>query len=448
MKFFFKLTFISFFLLTNTNAIEIKINKLGDLKKIGDAVKKQISKEKEQPKNETNETNETNKNENKSKISLEQNKLLLSKNILDKMIISYELKSTDGSSIEKKNYNVAARVGWFSNEYWYTFKVDLNYLIKTDDNSYKEFFSSPVLYNMKFSNNKNDEFNIDKGFFVYYDRNSFDISDGNYNFLQKENENNYSFKLDFDNSNIIYLRRNKSLDFETRDKVSFIKELEGCQKNYLISNSKEILNNYENCKIVYSKITNYLIQDGKIYVANISKQDDQKIANQNYQKLKFDNASYLGEVKDGLPNGYGKAEYKNGNIYEGNFQNGQRTGQGKLMLISGDGTKTYDVIEGQFLNGKIVKGKATFVRGDRMMYYGVEYEGEFKDDVPHGKGKKTYVKDLHPVTGKFYEGGFKEGKEHGNGLLTTANGDVYRVKFKNGELVDKEIYKKNPKVLQ
>ena len=55
MKFFFKLTIISFFLLTNTNSIEIKINNLGDLKKLGDAVIKDLSKEKEkeQPKKET-----------------------------------------------------------------------------------------------------------------------------------------------------------------------------------------------------------------------------------------------------------------------------------------------------------------------------------------------------------------------------------------------------------
>lgn len=368
--------------------------------------------------------------------------------ISEKIIISHELISNENSTIDFKNYTIAARAGWFSGEYWYTFKVIFNYQVNTNDNSISNTFYSPTLYNMKISNKKNEEFIINNGLFVTYDKSSFNVPYGNYNFLSKKIEDNFSFRINIKDSNFIYSIDNKKLNFNLYPRESFLKELQNCQKNYIDDDSKKILNHYEICKLVYSKVTNYLKDKGNNFIKNLYNNEISSVKNKNFQKLNFDNASYLGEVKDGLPHGVGKAEYKNGNIYEGNFQNGQRTGQGKLMLISRDGTKTYDIIEGEFLNGKIVKGKATFVRGDRMLYYGIEYEGEFKNDVPHGKGKKTYVKDLHAVTGKYYEGEFKEGKEHGNGLLTVVNGDIYKVKFNDGKLIDKVIYKKNPNTLQ
>lgn len=72
MKFFFELIIIYLLLLTNINSIEIKINKLGDLKKLGDAVTKELNKKKgkdskkEKIENEVKENNSTEKTSNKS----------------------------------------------------------------------------------------------------------------------------------------------------------------------------------------------------------------------------------------------------------------------------------------------------------------------------------------------------------------------------------------------
>lgn len=87
--------------------------------------------------------------------------------------------------------------------------------------------------------------------------------------------------------------------------------------------------------------------------------------------VNFSNAEYIGEVgNDGTtPNGYGKIIWKNGNVYEGQVQNGKRQGTGKLVWANGD-----------------------------------VYEGQFQNDKMHGKGKLT-LKD-----GKVYEGDFENGK--------------------------------------
>jgi hypothetical protein len=42
---------------------------------------------------------------------------------------------------------------------------------------------------------------------------------------------------------------------------------------------------------------------------------------------------------------------------------------------------------------------------------GTKYEGNFKDDAPHGYGRKIFS------NGEYYEGYFIEGKAHGNGMF-------------------------------
>jgi curved DNA-binding protein CbpA len=65
---------------------------------------------------------------------------------------------------------------------------------------------------------------------------------------------------------------------------------------------------------------------------------------------------YQGEQdKYGRPNGFGKMKYIDGDIYEGNFENGYRSGQGKMMYRNGN-----------------------------------TYEGNFKDNLPNGSGKMMY----------------------------------------------------------
>jgi len=55
--------------------------------------------------------------------------------------------------------------------------------------------------------------------------------------------------------------------------------------------------------------------------------------------------TYTGTLENGLPEGYGKLEFKNGSYYEGYFKSGRFDGEG--IFILSDGTK----LEGLFRQG-------------------------------------------------------------------------------------------------
>ena len=76
---------------------------------------------------------------------------------------------------------------------------------------------------------------------------------------------------------------------------------------------------------------------------------------------------------------------------------------------------------GQFNDGKILEGNATYAGGSK-------YVGRFKDYKPHGKGIFTYS------DGSNYHGEFKEGKNHGSGVKTWKDGKKYSGQFKDDKL--------------
>ena len=44
---------------------------------------------------------------------------------------------------------------------------------------------------------------------------------------------------------------------------------------------------------------------------------------------------YIGKMSNGLPHGYGKLTWPNGDHYEGNFKYGKRNGMGKRVNVDG-----------------------------------------------------------------------------------------------------------------
>ena len=90
-----------------------------------------------------------------------------------------------------------------------------------------------------------------------------------------------------------------------------------------------------------------------------------------------DNATYEGEMKDGLPDGKGKEVYKNGEEYVGQFLRGKKHGFG---IYYKPGQYRYS---GNFLNNKR--------NGYGVVNYenGAVYKGNFKNGVFDGKG--TFV---------------------------------------------------------
>ena len=99
---------------------------------------------------------------------------------------------------------------------------------------------------------------------------------------------------------------------------------------------------------------------------------------------------------EGIPpnfTGKGKGKYPNGDVYEGDWANGERHGKGKMT----------------WANGSV-------------------YEGEWAYDNRHGKGKLTHA------NGNVYEGDWENNKLV-NGKMTNANGKVEGI-WENGKLVN------------
>lgn len=85
---------------------------------------------------------------------------------------------------------------------------------------------------------------------------------------------------------------------------------------------------------------------------------------------------------------------------------------GQLTLFNGD------IFKGTFKNNERHNGIYYYKNGDC-------YEGYWNNDVKDGYGKLTLV------NGESYDGQFFDGEKHGEGKYIWTNGDVYIGQFKN-----------------
>jgi hypothetical protein len=148
-------------------------------------------------------------------------------------------------------------------------------------------------------------------------------------------------------------------------------------------------------------------------------------------RRRFDAGVYVGILKDNLRNGHGIMTYEKRSsdinvekmTYEGEWKNDSRHGKGKMTTSS-------SIYEGEWKDDvKYGKGKMTYKIGIR-----IKLEGEWKGNSV-GKGKMTFK------NGDIYEGGwfvysFVEGyhnfsNEYGIGKTTFVNGDVYEGEYKH-----------------
>lgn len=99
--------------------------------------------------------------------------------------------------------------------------------------------------------------------------------------------------------------------------------------------------------------------------------------------------------------GYGIYTWPDEAVYEGTFKTNKRHGKGKLIY-----------------------GKSSKLN--------LEYEGEFQEDLRWGFGKLTTVKGV-------YEGHFQNGNFHGEGEFRFKNGMVKKGLWSNGVLQEEFI---------
>lgn len=127
-----------------------------------------------------------------------------------------------------------------------------------------------------------------------------------------------------------------------------------------------------------------------------------------------DGGRYRGEIVDGLLQGQGRVDYRNGSWYAGQFKDGQADGLGEWQGSNGE-HYVGEFSQGQFHG----QGQLSDADGNR-------YQGQFKHGRRHGEG--------HLQQGELsYRGGFKADRYHGFGTLDLPDGSRYQGAFKQGE---------------
>jgi len=122
-------------------------------------------------------------------------------------------------------------------------------------------------------------------------------------------------------------------------------------------------------------------------------------SDETYQYIYENGDVYIGQWKNGNRNGEGKMNYRNGDIYEGQWKNGNIQGKGKMIYENGN------VYEGEWKNGNM-QGQGKMVYNNRDVY-----EGEWKNGNMQGEGKMIYK------NGDVYKGQWKVNEKNGNGKL-------------------------------
>nr|XP_048292745.1 radial spoke head 10 homolog B isoform X2 [Myodes glareolus] len=136
---------------------------------------------------------------------------------------------------------------------------------------------------------------------------------------------------------------------------------------------------------------------------------------------------YEGDWVYNIKKGWGIRCYKSGNIYEGQWENNMRHGEGRMRWLT-----TNEEYTGHWEKG-IQNGFGTytwFLKRIPNSQYPLrnEYIGAFVNGFRHGHGKFYYA------SGAMYEGEWVSNKKHGRGRITFKNGRVYEGLFSNDHI--------------
>ena len=134
----------------------------------------------------------------------------------------------------------------------------------------------------------------------------------------------------------------------------------------------------------------------------------------NYGLFLGKNGNYFKGEKEGKLEGRGEMEIKGKYKYIGDFKNDLPNGKGFLEDYEKQYQYNGDIVDG------VKEGKGTLEYTD-----GTKYEGDFKDDLYDGKGIIKFN------DGRIYEGELKEGKIKGIGKFKWEDGRVYEGEYNN-----------------
>ena len=151
---------------------------------------------------------------------------------------------------------------------------------------------------------------------------------------------------------------------------------------------------------------------------------------------------YTGEWKNNLREGYGVQIYSNGDKYEGEWIQNERSGEGVLWetkIKNNICNDNHDIYTINKTETELSKYKCSNVENLLKLKeninnihknnietnkYNKRYEGEWKNNLKHGKGSYYYK------NGNIYKGEWFQGLMHGYGIMYYKNGDEYEGNWK------------------
>lgn len=149
-------------------------------------------------------------------------------------------------------------------------------------------------------------------------------------------------------------------------------------------------------------------------------------------------------TSDGKVYRRGTKRYANLDVYEGEFLDNMRHGEGMLRMFSGD--LYVGEHERNMFHGVGTYTYTPFTNEEGQYIVGKKYEGQWQNGKFHGKG--IFVLG----TGGVYSGVFERGLYHGQGHFKSERGDTYvgifhngkaggkmRIDFVNGDVYDGEL---------
>ena len=156
---------------------------------------------------------------------------------------------------------------------------------------------------------------------------------------------------------------------------------------------------------------------------------------------------YTGTIQNLYPNGQGTLIFSNGDVYQGEWLNGEMHGKGRIQYAGGA------VYEGKWEEDSFVLGIGEFSKENVGLYKGQLirlrkngkgilkydngdiYDGLWKDDKKKGQGIMKYA------SGDVYDGYWNDDKLDGKGIMKYSDGKIYEGEYKNGNKNGKGTFK-------
>lgn len=142
--------------------------------------------------------------------------------------------------------------------------------------------------------------------------------------------------------------------------------------------------------------------------------------------------TYRGHWKDGKREGFGRMTYYmngSGSVeYNGEWHDDQPHGKGSFKKYSSVTDETYT---GEWQNGKRHGHGHYYEHWDKGTFPTFEYDGDWENDLQHGYGTSSSASPYPYSPKDVYEGEWYEGCKQGQGTMRFKNGDVYEGRWCN-----------------